>query len=54
MATANSVLGEGAPVVYNLNRLLIDLQETARAVEALADYLERHPDAIVFGKGNPQ
>ena len=23
----------------------------ARAVEALADYLERHPDAIVFGKG---
>ncbi len=52
MTTANTVLGEGTPVVYNLNRLLIDLQETARAVEALADYLERHPDAIVFGKGN--
>lgn len=54
LATANSVLGEGAPIVYNLNRLLMELQEAARAVEALADYLERHPDAIVFGKGSQQ
>lgn len=52
LTTANAVLGEGVPAVYNLNRLLIDLQDAARAVEALADYLERHPDAIVFGKGN--
>jgi paraquat-inducible protein B len=51
-ATANAMLGEGAPVVYNLNRLLVELQDAARAVEALTDYLERHPDAIVFGKGN--
>ncbi len=48
------VMDESAPVVYNLNRLLLDLQETARAVEALADYLERHPDAIIFGKGETQ
>ncbi|MFO7716852.1 intermembrane transport protein PqiB [Desulfosarcina sp.] len=54
LATANTVLGEGAPIVYNLNRLLMELQEAARAVEALADYLERHPDAIVFGKGSQQ
>ena len=54
LQTANTVLGEGEPVVNNLNRLLLDLQEAARAVEALADYLERHPDAIVFGKGNPE
>jgi paraquat-inducible protein B len=52
LATANTVLGEGAPAVYNLNRLLIELQDAARAVEALADYLEQHPSAIVFGKGN--
>ena len=52
LVTANSVLGEGAPIAYNLNRLLLELQEAVRAVEALADYLERHPDAIVFGKGN--
>jgi paraquat-inducible protein B len=54
LTTANTVLGEGVPAVYNLNRLLIELQDTARAVEALADYLERHPDAIVFGKGNQE
>jgi paraquat-inducible protein B len=54
LTTANMVLGEGAPVVNNLNRLLLELQDAARAVETLADYLERHPDAIVFGKGNPQ
>ncbi|WP_419662507.1 intermembrane transport protein PqiB [Desulfosarcina variabilis] len=54
LITANSVLGEGAPAVYNLNRLLIELQDAARAVEALADYLERHPNAIVFGKGNQE
>ena len=48
---AGDMLGEGAPVVNNLNRLLIELQDASRAVQALADYLERHPDAIVFGKG---
>jgi paraquat-inducible protein B len=52
LTTANTVLGEGAPAVNNLNRLLIELQDAARAVEALADYLEQHPSAIVFGKGN--
>jgi len=51
---ANTVLGEGAPVVNNLNRLLLELQDAARSVEALADYLERHPEAIVFGKGDRQ
>jgi paraquat-inducible protein B len=48
---AGSVLGESAPAVYNLNRLLMDLQDAARSVKALTDYLERHPDAIIFGKG---
>ena len=54
LSRANTVLGEGAPVVNNLNRLLLELQDAARSVEALADYLERHPDAIVFGKGDWQ
>ncbi|WP_319409196.1 MlaD family protein [uncultured Desulfosarcina sp.] len=54
LATANTVLGQGVPIANNLNRLLLELQDAARAVEALADYLERHPDAIVFGKGNQE
>jgi len=51
LAKANTMLGEGAPAVNSLNRLLLELQDAARAAQALADYLERHPDAIVFGKG---
>ncbi len=51
LSSAATMLDQGAPAFENLNRLLLELQETARAVEALADYLERHPDAIVFGKG---
>ena len=54
LATANTVLGEGAPIAYNLNRMILELQDAARAVKALADYLESHPDAIVFGKGNQE
>jgi paraquat-inducible protein B len=52
LANASAVLGEGVPIANSLNRLLLELQETARAVEALADYLERHPEAIIFGKGD--
>jgi paraquat-inducible protein B len=51
LAGAAGVMDQSAPVVYNLNRLLLELQKTARATAALADYLERHPDSIVFGKG---
>ncbi len=51
LVSANAVLGEGEPALHNLNRLLMELQDAARAVEALADYLEQHPDAIIFGKG---
>ena len=54
LATAEKMLDEGAPVVYNLNRLLLELQDAARAVETLADYLERHPEALVFGKGSQE
>ncbi|WP_054691828.1 intermembrane transport protein PqiB [Desulfosarcina cetonica] len=54
LAEAGNLLGEGAPMVHNLNRLLMELQDAVRAVQALADYLERHPDAIVFGKGDQQ
>ena len=51
ISSAATVIDGSAPVLENLNRLILDLQDASRAVEGLADYLERHPDAIVFGKG---
>ncbi len=54
IGNAAVVIGEGAPMLDNLNRLIIDLQNAARTVEGLADLLERHPDAIIFGKGNKE
>jgi paraquat-inducible protein B len=44
-------LGEDSTVTYRLNRMLGDISEAARAMRTLADYLERHPEALVFGKG---
>ncbi|SCX97087.1 MlaD family protein [Desulfoluna spongiiphila] len=43
-------LGADSAVTYRLNRMLGDVSEAARALRALADYLERHPEALVFGK----
>ncbi|MBM4201518.1 MAG: MCE family protein [Gammaproteobacteria bacterium] len=34
----------------NLDQTIVELRETARAVRALADAIERQPDALLFGK----
>jgi paraquat-inducible protein B len=46
----DSLLAPDAPLAYELTRTLVDLGEAARAVRALADYLERNPRAILTGK----
>lgn len=38
---------------YEALRTLRDVADAARSVKALADYLERHPDALLRGKGGP-
>jgi paraquat-inducible protein B len=45
-----SSLGEDSVVTYRLNRMLGDVSDAARSMRTLADYLERHPEALVFGK----
>jgi paraquat-inducible protein B len=34
----------------NLDQAIVELRETARAVRDLADYLERKPNSLVFGR----
>ena len=43
LAAQNSNLG------YDLGRTLAELDEAARAVRSLADYLDRHPEALLKG-----
>lgn len=50
MAELRALLETGSPERTELSRLLIELNEAARAVRELGDYLERHPEAILRGR----
>jgi paraquat-inducible protein B len=38
-------------VIYQINQTLKDLSDAARSIRIWADYLERHPEALIRGKG---
>jgi paraquat-inducible protein B len=48
---ALSIAAEDSPVRTDLARTLAELADAARSVRILADYLQQHPDALVYGKG---
>lgn len=45
-----NVTGDDASLQRNANQTLDELQRTARALRALADYLQRHPESLLRGK----
>lgn len=47
---ANRLLDDQSPLRYEMQRLARELSETSRSVRWLADYLERHPEALLRGK----
>lgn len=51
LESLESTLGEDSAVSYRINRMVSEISEAARAMRTLAEYLERHPEALVFGKG---
>jgi len=50
MKNAKDALSQGAPLQNDLGSTLLELSRAARSVSALADYLERHPEALIRGK----
>jgi paraquat-inducible protein B len=50
VAAANRTLGADASSQNDLPATLNELSDTARSVRALADYLDRHPEALLHGK----
>jgi paraquat-inducible protein B len=43
--------GETAALAFEVKNALREFSEAARAIRLLADYLERHPEALLKGKG---
>jgi paraquat-inducible protein B len=43
--------GDVVRVLQDTNKTLQEFSGTARSIRLLTDYLERNPDALVFGKG---
>jgi paraquat-inducible protein B len=45
-----NVTQSSAPLQQNVNQALIEMKRAAQALRVLADYLQRHPDALLRGK----
>jgi paraquat-inducible protein B len=43
-------VGEDSTLVYQLNKSLEEVKALTRSVRVLADYLERHPESVLWGK----
>lgn len=50
LTAAQQFVTPSAPVGYELVKTLREFSETARSLRILANYLERHPNALVFGR----
>ncbi len=50
MKNAKEALAPDAPLQNDLSGTLLQLSRAAKSVSALADYLERHPEALIRGK----
>ncbi len=52
-AAVKRMLQEESEFRYLLAESLRELSASARSIRVLADYLERHPDSVIFGKSGP-
>lgn len=50
LTAARGVVSDEAPLIVTLERSLREITQMARAFRELADYLERHPEALIQGK----
>lgn len=45
-------VSSGSPLQLNLNQTLLQIQDAARSLRVLGNYLSRHPEALLRGKHN--
>ncbi len=51
LAVVEDDLSEDSPTMYELNNALREISAMARSIRQLADYLKRHPESLLSGKG---
>jgi paraquat-inducible protein B len=51
LATVEDVLDDESPVQQDLGRVMDELSKALRSIRLLTDYLEKNPDALIYGKG---
>jgi paraquat-inducible protein B len=50
-ASIQEFVAEDSAFSYEMNSMLKDLSAAARSIRVMADYFERHPEALIKGKG---
>lgn len=51
MGYAGDIVSERSPFYIEMKRMMADIGAAARSLKNLTDYLERHPEALLKGKG---
>ena len=52
LASIDAKTSENSALMNDVARTLDELSQAARAVRILGDYLEQHPDSIIWDKKN--
>jgi paraquat-inducible protein B len=50
LANAEHLLSPDEPVHRELRRVMREMSEAARSLRVMADYLEQHPEALIYGR----
>ena len=51
MATLERQLDDDSPLLFELSQTFKELSAASRSIRIMADYIERHPEALLKGKG---
>jgi len=51
MKSLGGSVSKDSPLYYELMRVFKELSEASRSIRVMAEYLERNPDALIYGKG---
>jgi paraquat-inducible protein B len=51
LSNSAAITSDGSPLMHELLQATNELKEASRSMGALAEYLERHPESVIFGKG---